>query len=447
MEDQLLCGAAVGDITPKDEELSGLEALMRKKFGGILDPLHVRVIFLKNGVEQALFVCFELDKAPYPGKYIKEISDEFQIPETSIFMLAVHAHAVPITGDRIYDGPNNIDQKPLEVVETTHAYEKRIHEVVMNTVRNALMQLQPVSMKVSTTESYINTDRRRTYITTDADGVRHEILGIGNEPLKEIDHTLTEISFQTKEDRNLAVLLHYPVHCTIMHGNSAMYGKMGISADLAGRTSTLVEKRFPGAVCMWISGAAGNINPVMQCEMTYPDPESGRPMLEYLPGDMTGMLRNLSNIHYKDVMEGLIRTDFTEDAPEPVHAVKLCQSEGKREDYVVRLHMMKLGQLYFLSVSGELYSSYVEKLKERLKLSNLIVINHDCSNDYDSGYIPDVETLKAEKVQLPGVGENMNMVPQKFEEALLRDAEVLYRMVNGLCTESDIQSELASAIE
>ena len=98
MKNQLFCGAAAGDITPLAEELDGLEALMRKKFGGILDPLHVRVIALKNGKEQVLFVCFELDKAPYPMEYRKEISEKFRIPEKAIFMLAVHAHAVPITG-------------------------------------------------------------------------------------------------------------------------------------------------------------------------------------------------------------------------------------------------------------------------------------------------------------------------------------------------------------
>ena len=427
MKNQLFCGAAAGDITPLAEELDGLEALMRKKFGGILDPLHVRVIALKNGKEQVLFVCFELDKAPYPMEYRKEISEKFRIPEKAIFMLAVHAHAVPITGDRIYDGPNNIDRKPKEVVDGTHAYEKRIHEVVMQTVAEAVRQLQPAYMKITETESYINVDRRKSYTTWDSARNKHEITAIGNDPTKPVDHTLTVVSFETLEGKKIAVLLHYPVHCTIMHGNTAMDGKMGISSDLAGKTSALMENEYPGAVCMWISGAAGNINPVMQCEMTYPDPETGKPKLEYLPGDTTAMLRNLGAVHYCDVLEGLGKKGSKEQTAAPIHATELCRSEGKRGEYIVRLHMMKLGILYVLSVSGELYGSYAEKIKSRLHVPYLLVVNHDCSNAYDSGYIADVETMRAEAVELPGAGKQANIIPENFEVALMRDIEKLYQ--------------------
>lgn len=41
--------------------------------------------------------------------------------------------------------------------------------------------------------------------------------------------------------------------------------------------------------------------------------------------------------------------------------------------------------------------------------------------------IPYAETMRAEVVELPGAGEQANIIPENFEAALMRDIEKLYQ--------------------
>lgn len=425
MHEGLMCGAAKRNITPLQEELPGLEALMRKRFGGILDPLYVRAIMIRNGAAQALFVCFELDKAPYAEQYMREISDLYHIPEDSIFFLAVHAHAVPITGDRLYDGPNNIACKPAEIVEGTHRYEARIHDIVMDTVREAVTSLRPATMGVGESKSYINVDRRKRYVWFDENRVQHETLSIGADPERPIDHTVTVVRFDATDGQPIACIVHYPVHCTVMHGNTAVDGRMGISSDIAGKTSVYMEEEYPGAVCMWMSGAAGNINPIASCEVNYPDHDCGGQHQEYLPGNVAGLLRMIAGIHYQDVRKAMQNVQACTGEIAPRHVARLSTCAGKREPYVVRLHMMLLGEITLLSASGELFGSYADKVRQLVNKGSVLVVNHDCSNEYDSGYIMDSETMQVEILDLPGSGERGNIVPEIYEPQFCHDVRAM----------------------
>lgn len=460
--ERLMCGAAIGDITPKNEELDGLEALQRRKFGGIIDPLSVRAISLRSGDTRLLLVCFELDKAPYPFAYIREISDRFDIPEDNIIFTAVHCHAVPVTGDRIYDGPNNIAGKPDFVKDTTHRYEARIHDIVMDTIRRAVEGEQPAILHAGHGESYINLDRRCLYAFTDEDGQDHELIALGQDRSAPVDRIVSVLRFDSSIPgcrEPIAVLVNYPVHCTVMHANSALNGKVGITSDIAGEVSRLMERRYPGTVCMWTSGAAGNINPAMQCELTYPDPVTGRPNQEMMPGDTTAMLRNIAMQHFADVFRtveaagGEDSADQTAegrpDGPSPIHPsertdcsgpsadspsvlpvgsrVCLCRSEGIHSPYEVRLHMLRIGNTAVLTASGELFSSYTEALSSVIPREHLIVMNHDCSVAFPCGYIPDEESLRTGECWLPGVGKDHNIIPERFKEQFLADTEKMYR--------------------
>jgi len=291
------CGAAIGDITPLENEFYGLEALQRRKIGGVIDPIHVRVISVYDGLERILFICFELDKAPYPDEYKKEIKVLFEVNIDNIFFLAAHVHSMPVLGDRTTDGPNNIAGKPEEVVTCTHNYEKRVHDIVISTVSRAIATEQDAVVGFSVGESYINVDRKCNYTYKDEAGNVHNLLALGQNRNSDINHEVNIVRFDDLQGHPLAFIVNYPVHCTVLHGNSVIDGKLGISADIAGFVSSNVEKRYKNAVCIWTSGAAGDINPAMMCELTYPNPENGEPKQEIMEGDTTYLLRNIGSQH------------------------------------------------------------------------------------------------------------------------------------------------------
>lgn len=146
MEQQLYCGAAKRCITPDEALRKDLRGLMDQQFGGVLHDLYLRVIALKNREEQALFVCFELDKVPQPERYMKGLTERFDLKEENIILTAVHTHSAPITGYRPFEGPNFIERKLQEIQDATHVYEDFIHLRLMDAVEEALVKMVPAKM-------------------------------------------------------------------------------------------------------------------------------------------------------------------------------------------------------------------------------------------------------------------------------------------------------------
>ncbi len=425
--ENLKCGAAIGDITPLEDEFYGLEALQRRKIGGVLDPIHVRVISLNNEIERFLFICFELDKAPYPKKYKEEINAIFGIKKDNIFLLAAHVHSMPVLGDRTTDGPNNIAGKPEEVVTCTHNYENRIHEIIMATIKKAIETERNAVLGFGVGESYINVDRKCKYTYKDENGTVHKLLALGQNRNTPINHDLCVFRFDDLRNNPIAFIVNYPVHCTVLHGNSVMNGKLGISADIAGVVSSNIEKRFRDSVCIWTSGAAGDINPAMMCELTYPNPQNGVPKQEIMEGDTTYMLRNIGAQHLEDVKNTIAKITCNTHNPILNNTVDLCISDGKEGEYIVQLHMLRVADKAILSVSGELFSSYKAEIERVIGSDRIIIINHDCSLQYNSGYIPDKATMLYEECWLPGIGSKSNIVVSNFYETFIKTVTNMYQ--------------------
>lgn len=427
MEHQLYCGAAKRCITPDEKLLPDLTGLMNQKFGGVLKDLYVRVLALKNGEETALFVVFELDKAPQPERYLEALQKEFGVREEHIFLTAVHTHAAPVAGCRPFEGPNDLAKKPEHVKKATHAYEDMLTEKLLEAAREAIDHLVPAKMGFATTESYINVDRKQWYEYTDAEGRKHRKLALGASPASPVDRTVYVVKFEDLEGRAIAFWVNYPVHCCVLHTNKCCNGMLGISSDLAGMVSGYMEEAYPDAVALWCSGAAGDINPVMQNEIYYPDPETGDMVTFQMPnGDVQYLLTLLATNHFDDIRRVVpdIRCGVTD--AKIAGRVAWVRTPGVEGDYEVRLHMMKLGELVLIGGSGEFYSAYAQIAKNLIPKQHVILINHDASLCANSGYIIDEKTLLAPEVDLPGVGHT-NMTPGSFERAYASQVTQMYQ--------------------
>src|SRR6185437_6351815 len=71
-----------------------------------------------------------------------------------------------------------------------------------------------------------------------------------------LDESLHVLYLETVEGRPHSVLLNFTAHPVV-----AMTLPQ-VSADYPGAATALVEKAFPGAICLFTNGCAGNINPI-----------------------------------------------------------------------------------------------------------------------------------------------------------------------------------------
>ncbi len=418
MSDLLYCGAAKEKITPKEETWKNLCGLMNRKFGGVLDDLYVRVIYLKNETDAAVLISFDLDKVPCPEKFLALVQQEAKVPEENILLAAVHTHTAPIAGNRTNEGPNNFANKPPEVQEEILNYESFLQEKLQMAVQAAMEHAVLAKYGFATGESFINVDRKFPYEFAEPDGSWHRKVAIGENGKGNISHTLSLLRFEDYEGKPIAFFVNYPVHCAVLNGYEAFGDKLGFSGDIAGRISAWNEENFADSVTVWCSGAAGDINPYIKTQMEYPDPKTGRMSTKKITENGYELLEVIAAKHYDDLRKLNRQLVCAKKEMELGGKVSYSITEGNMEPFKIRLHMMKLGDIYLLGASGELFDLYAKAIQERIA-SQVIVINHDASLLGDGSYIADDTTLLQFHPQLPGM-MHPNQKPGLFMQDFLK---------------------------
>ena len=420
MSKQLYCGAARGVITPPDELIPHLRGLRDSTFGGVLDELYVRVIAVGNGLDKALLVAFDLDKAPNPAENIAHLSARSGIPPENIFFFSTHTHTAPVTGYRPDEPINAASRKPAHVQQATAQYEQQIAATLLAVVDQAIGSLRPARMGHASGKSYINVNRSQDYVVAGENGELHSECFLGVNCAAPVDRTLFVLKFEDLDGQPIAFFINYPVHNCVMIGNGCFEGKGGISGDLSGCVCRFVEEEFPASTAIWSSGAAGDINPLLLNESFYPDPHTGRPVECRLESGLMPALTMLAARHFADVLQVIRKIQCTTAAAPVAGIVDWSYTPGRSivsheggsmetitgdgvDPYEIRLHLMKLGEIALYGFSGELYSALGRRVKELSPLEHTILINHDASLMARSGYIFDDETWARDTSnRLPG---------------------------------------------
>ena len=430
----MICGAAKKKITPPEHLLPNLNGLAGVVFSDVLDDIYVRALLLGDEQEKVLFVVFDLDKVPYPEKFLPALSAQAGIPEENISLLSIHTHTAPVTGWRPTEGPNFIARKPEHVQKATHEYEEFLEQAVQEVVAEAVANLQPVRIGWGQGESYININRVEDYFVRREDGTTEVCVGLGQNPAAEVDRSLFVLKVEDMEGNLVACLTNYAVHNCVMIGNRC--GEDGgtlLSGDLCGNVTQLIEENYPGCVALWTSGAAGDVNPIMMNQIYYPDPKTGAQTDYQLPAGDTGplmMLKVLTTRHYADIVRVLEKTACEDNALDVSGKVKWAQMPGKGEEpYRIRVHMTRIGELGIWGVSGELYSSLGKAITQSLPSGTHLIMNHDSSLLTNGGYIFDDETLARDREKILPGQKNNEMLPGYVKEALLTTTAEMWKNI------------------
>lgn len=270
---QLMVGAAVRDITPKMEWLP-LLWVAKTSMVGIIDPIHVRVIAFSNGNTPCLMVTFEMSGVPATETYLTGLSKLTGIPVDAIFYSATHCHSAPNT---------TVDPK----VPSTELHNKFVYDQIIYAAEQAITGLQPATVGIGYSESYINVNRQGTF--TKPDGTIYGTQGYNRTGPS--DKTLAVTRFDDKKGKPIAFIVNYAVHNTVMYANHFNKDGVGISADIGGFVSSCIETRFPGAVASWLPGASGNQNPILSNEHFTPSTTTGEQDVTFFPYAAVELLR------------------------------------------------------------------------------------------------------------------------------------------------------------
>ena len=403
MEKKLLCGAAKRCITPPETLLPRLYGLMGRKFCTVLDDIYLRVIAFSDGENRALIVGFDLDKAPRPEENLRALAEATGVGEENILYFGIHTHTAPLCGPR----PPFEQPKDDDTAAATAEYERFVQERLLDAAKEAVSSLQPARIGTGRGESYLNVNRNQHYFVKAADGKEYDLMGLGADPLGEVDHSVFVLKIESLAGEPIALFVNYAMHNVVMICNEPNGdGLVGISADVGGNVSRCLEEQF-GGVAVWSSGAAGDVNPIMMNQYYYPDPATGVQREEKIHDAQAAqaMLKIMVGRHVEDI-KGVLRTlrcDTDAAAVGGSVAWSETETEGDNPPWKIRLQALKLGDLGFMGIGGELYTTLGRAIRESSPMTDTVVINHNVSLLHDSGYILDDAALRRAHVKAPGM--------------------------------------------
>ena len=403
-------GAAKRDITPTDE-MFPLSRKPNVEMTGVLDPLSLRVIAMADADTTTLMICTETGRSLGP-QYADIVAEHTGLDLENIVMTSTHTHAAPEVTE--YVDLDFEDGDPD--VTTQQLWAKYAMEQMLDAVDEALANLKPASVGVQYGESYINVNRNSVYNQVDENGNVTEVRNLGWAPDGPTDREVAAIQFNDENNEPIAFIVNYAVHGTVMHANTCEDGKTGVSGDIPGIVSGYIEDQYDGAVAMWLSGAAGDQNPIIQNDLYTPNPETGEWEEEF--NDDYKILEFLSKIHYADVkktIEGIDEFKSDIDLQIGYQDTTIPGAEGQ-DDFYISLQNVRIGDIDLACAPCELFSSTGLAMKEKAYLEDTIVVNHAWQREEQpNGYVADDWTIEN-----GGFGQQQ----AKFQAGYLEDAMV-----------------------
>ena len=393
MDVHFYCGAARRDITPAEAEVSGLFGLMGTPYAGIIDRLSVRVIAMQSKEEKALIVSFDLDKAPEPATWLPQLAAHTGIAQERILYFGTHTHSAPVTTIRPREKHPVKDERRANM----NRYEAVLYEKMIACADEAIGAMEPAQLGFASGKSFVNVNRNANFVFTDENGKKFPFIAEAMNWGAAVDPTLFTMRVEDRNGKPIAFFINYALHCCMMFlNNYDGKGAMGISGDVAGRVSSLVEEKYPDAVAVWSSGAAGDVDPILFNALMYPEPKDGHYVKESFDSWKISemQLRMIVGWHYKDVIETLEKVDCNQENIDIRSSLEWSETPSNTEEpYRIRMQALQLGDVALVGIGGELYSSLGKVIREASPIKHTVIINHNASLVEDAGYILDDDAI------------------------------------------------------
>lgn len=231
----LWAGAARVEITPPvGTPLAGYGRRGGKPSVGIRDPLYARALALSDGEDTAVVVSADLLLFPPPvaERILKRITREHGIPRQAIALAGTHTHS----------GTGSIG----------HGF---LYEKVFGRYRDEVVE--GISGRISWAVHQALRDRKPArWALARRDELLEGVVENRAVPSGPVDRGLSVLFVSSPEGAARAVLVSAAAHPTLMEWSDRRF-----SADFPGELCRRMESAYPGAVCLFVNGAAGDSRP------------------------------------------------------------------------------------------------------------------------------------------------------------------------------------------
>ena len=224
-------GVARIDITPPVGHVMGGYSARKGNATGTHDPLYATAIVLESGNESmAIITC---DLRSFVSTRVGDLARQKFGVKTTIISVS-HTHSGPLTWELRSPWYAQAEDKMVEAIGKAHA------------------GMFPATLEFASGSATLGFNRRKI-----ENG--HATMWWRNEeklPSHPVDPTVAALIVKDSAQKTRAVLVNYACHPSILGPDNLQY-----SADYPGAMKRYVESQVPGAMCAFLQGGAGDINP------------------------------------------------------------------------------------------------------------------------------------------------------------------------------------------
>ena len=238
-------GAAACDITPDvtahKVPLAGYGARKGQPATGVHDPLHAKVLFLRDDKQaMALVTCDLRSVTPQLKQQALQKASDLGLTADTLFLCGSHTH----------DGPSIFPEKfwQIQFGQCDPAVIDAMSSAIAAGLRAAAKNLAPAWVGLGSEPLAGFTRNRRWHYDGDARKAAEETPALN--PI------LSVLRVDGDNGKIRALLVHFATHPTILGADNML-----ISAEWPGALQQALEAAFPGAVVLYCNGAEGDQSP------------------------------------------------------------------------------------------------------------------------------------------------------------------------------------------
>ncbi|MDV7718381.1 hypothetical protein GA840_00570 [Pediococcus ethanolidurans] len=342
-----------------------------KDFDGIHDDLHVRVILIK-GQESLAFVSIELTSLPNNAVefYKNIVQQETEIALENIWITVTHTFAAP------HIPPAGKDETDITRITLML---KRTSEALRKALKLAKQTQQKAEVGYQSMKNNININRN---IETNSGW------WLGQNANEYSNHEVRVLSFRAN-DQIIAMIVNYDVQSNIMDKVLTTEGKHLISADFVGYSLEAVEQYYGNKMtAIFIPGAAGDQVPILQAKMKRLDGsslnlhENGYRLVDQLGESLAKSIISAEKAIQEYSKETEInmcmisvevseqQMQYTTSELEPHRNFDFIKTGKKLK---IAIQLIKINNIYLLSLAPELNSSFGQLLRKKLKHEHIMI--------------------------------------------------------------------------
>ncbi len=342
-------GVARVDITAPVGHAMGGYSDRKQGATGTHDPLYATVLVIESGNSSlALVTC---DLRSFVSTRVGQLAQEKFGVKTTILSVS-HTHSGPLTWEARTPWYTDAENKMIDAIGAAKA------------------KMFEASLEVSTGHVYLGFNRRKV-----VDG-RATMWWRNSEklPSHPLDPTVNVLTVKDVDGKIRAVLVNYACHPSVLGPDNLQY-----SADYPGALKRYVESQVPGAMCLFVQGGAGDINP-------YRDKEP-------VAGDGFGAVDDMGQALGKTVMSVLGRSRPISGPLRVGSEVTEVKNRWRPDERIaIGWTAGAFGDAFcFAAFPGELFVEHQITLREKAECASTVLFGYSYSGGgVWAGYIPTI---------------------------------------------------------